>query len=387
MKLLLIITDYGGFNNFLSEVAVQLIREGHEVHVICSPVKVIDYTDKYNYTALGIAFHYLDFPRSFNLFKQIAASKNINRKITEIQPDLINIHFTTGIFTTVVWRKPPFFTIGTIHGIGYPVIRERIKRNIFKVVERLCFSRLDQVYVINDFDYCLVKSIYPNKAFKHVSYGVGCDLRKFNALNFTDKAKLDIRADLSINKEDFVLMFTGRFVAFKGFNLIIEAMVSIITESTYPDIKLLLVGGEDAAHNTGLTHEQNKFYKNNKQITCIGFTADVDRYLAIADLFVFPSEKEGMPVSIMEALAMGVPVLTLNSRGCNDLIKNQDNGIVLQENASAQEIKKAILKLYHDRSLLKRLSVNALKSRDLLGRHLYVKEQINIYKSIVNRVK
>ncbi|MDB5111065.1 MAG: hypothetical protein JWR67_2179 [Mucilaginibacter sp.] len=382
MKVLLIITDYGSFNNFLSEVAVQLLNAGHEVHVVCSLVKIINCKDKYPYREMGIIFHYFDFPRSFNFFSQIAASKKINKRIKEINPDLINIHFTTGIFTTVIWRKPPYFTIGTIHGLGYPVIKNRLKRIVFELVEKFCFKNLDQIYLINPFDYNLVKKLYPKKAFYYNSFGVGCDLRKFDPFSIPNDFRKKLRRKLLINDDDFVLAFTGRFVAFKGFDIVIKAVNYLNNKFKYRNIKLLIIGGVDPIHETGLNKIEETEYKNNENIIQIDFTADVNLYLSISNAFVFPSEKEGMPVCIMEALAMGVPVITSNSRGCNDLVENSFNGLLLSDNPTVEETREAILKLYNDRSLLKRLSSNALSKRNEFNRERYVENQIEIYNDI-----
>jgi glycosyltransferase involved in cell wall biosynthesis len=382
MKVLLIITDYGSFNNFLSEVAVQLLSAGHEVEVICSLVKVINCKDKYPYNDMGIKFHYFDFPRSFNLFSQLAASKRINRRIEEIKPDLINIHFTTGIFTTVIWRKPPYFTIGTVHGIGYPVIRKKLRKVVFEAVEKFCFKHLDQIYLINDFDYKLVNTLYPGKTFLYNSFGVGCDLRRFDPYAHSPESKLELKRELLINEDDFVLAFTGRFVAFKGFNLVIKAFNSLVNQYKIKNIKLLIIGGADPIHANGLTDDENQEFIKNENIIQVDFTADVDKYLAISNLFVFPSEKEGMPVCIMEALAMGVPVVTANSRGCNDLVESNFNGLLLSDNPGLSEVREAILKLYRDRSLLQTFSANALSNRNKFNRQLYVEDQIEAYNNL-----
>jgi glycosyltransferase involved in cell wall biosynthesis len=383
MKILLIITDYGSFNNFISEVAVRLINYGHDVHVICSKQKVIDYKDKYSYSELGIVFHYQDFPRSFNLFSQILASKRINEQIKFISPDIINIHFTTALFTTLLYKKPAYFTMGTIHGVGYPKVRNLIKRKVFEVVEKFCFRKLDQIYLINRFDYDLVKQMYPDKAFMYNSYGVGCDFRKFDATSVGNATKAALRQRLSIAKDDFVLAFTGRFVTFKGFDLLIKSMMVLSKKPQYKHIKLLLIGGKDPAHPSGLTKMEDDFYRKNKQIIKIGFTADVNEYLAITDLFVFPSVKEGMPVCIMEALAMGVPVVTSDSRGCNDLIEDKVNGILLSEDPTVEEINNSILHLFENRDFLSELSKNTLSKRNELNRDMYVNHQVHIYKEAV----
>ena len=152
MKIVLLITDYGSFNNFLSEVAIKLSQEGHEVHVITSKEKVIKIEDKYDYEALGVNFTFVDFPRSFNFIKHYRISSLIQERINEIKPDLVSLHFTTGIFTTVLKGKLKFKTIGTFHGLGYPVIDNYIKKQIFKLVEFLCITRLDEVWVLNKSD-------------------------------------------------------------------------------------------------------------------------------------------------------------------------------------------------------------------------------------------
>jgi glycosyltransferase involved in cell wall biosynthesis len=383
MRILLIITDYGSFNNFIAEVAVRLVNLNHDVHVICSKSKIIDCKDKFSYSELGIVFHYLEFPRSFNIFSQLVASKKINEEISAIDPDIINIHFTTALFTTLLYRKPAYFTMGTVHGVGYPKVRNIIKRKVFEVVEKFCFKKLDQIYLINRFDYTLVKQMYPNKAFMYNSYGVGCDFEKFNSNNIADATKAELKRRHSIAKDDFVLAFTGRFVAFKGFDILIKAMMVLSRKPQYKHIKLLLIGGNDPAHSSGLTKAEDDFYKKNRQIIKIGFTADVNNYLAITDLFVFPSVKEGMPVCIMEALAMGVPVVTSDSRGCNDLVEDKFNGLLLSENPTVDEIHDAILQLYDNRDYLKMLASNTLSKRNELNRDMYVNHQLHIYKEAV----
>jgi glycosyltransferase involved in cell wall biosynthesis len=142
-----------------------------------------------------------------------------------------------------------------------------------------------------------------------------------------------------------------------------------------------LAGGRDKIHNTGLDREEEKYLENAKSVIKIGFTGDVDKYLSISDLFVFPSNKEGMPVSIMEAGAMGVPVITLNSRGCNDIIHDNFNGKLLNVNSDYKAIAKTIVNLYSNRSQLQKLAVNALAQRDKFDRNLFIKESIEIFEN------
>jgi glycosyltransferase involved in cell wall biosynthesis len=269
--------------------------------------------------------------------------------------------------------------MGTIHGIGYTNVASGWKSIIFEIVEKFCFRRLDEIYLINNYDYDLVKTLHPTTAYRYNSYGVGCDFKKFDPDAISDEVKMAFRKKMGIAPDDFVLAFTGRFVAFKGFDLVVRAMIGLSHKPEYKYIKLLLIGGRDPAHPSGLTMQEEDFCLRNKQIHRVGFTADVNLYLSISNLFIFPSVKEGMPVCIMEALAMGLPVITSDSRGCNDLVFDHFNGLLLSESPSVPAICAAILKLYYDRGLLDSLRNNALSARAGLDRNMYVDDQIDIY--------
>ena len=102
--------------------------------------------------------------------------------------------------------------------------------------------------------------------------------------------------------------------------------------------------------------------------------------MSVSDLFVFPSNKEGMPVSIMEATAMGVPVITFNSRGCNDIIRDNFNGKLLDVNSDHIAIAETIVDLYSNKKKLEKMSSNALAKRNDFDRNLFIEESEEIFK-------
>lgn len=381
MHLLLIITDYGSFNNFLSDLAVKMAKSGHKVDVICSQEKVIKINDKFDYIDIGVHIHFISFPRGFNLYKQLKTSIKINRLIKKINPDFVHIHFTTGIFTTVLYKKLSYLTIGTFHGLGYPMVNG-IKKKLFKVVEFFCFNRLDQIWVLNKFDYDIIKGANKEKTFMLDSAGVGCDLLKFK-INKDNSLYYDLKKQLQIKEDDFVITYTGRFVSFKGFDLVIKSFLEMnrLFPSTF---KLLLIGGNDPIHCTGLSVEEEQEYLLCDNIIKVGFTNEVEKYLSISDVFLFPSLKEGMPVCIIEALAMGIPVITADSRGCNDLVKNYENGLVLSQIPNVKEVIDSIMILKDSPKLMRDIQLHNLKNREKLGRAVYVDKQIEVYENLMN---
>ncbi|HAL53608.1 hypothetical protein HMPREF3127_13680 [Sphingobacterium sp. HMSC13C05] len=378
-KIVFIITDYGSFNNFLGDVAVALRQKKIGVYVISSPTKVIKINDKYDYKKEGILFYNVNMPRGFNPLKHLKASRKIHKLINEIVPDVVSIHFTTGIFTTTFIGRLKTKTIGTFHGLGYPVLDSILKKYIYKFVEDKCLKNIDEAWVLNKFDFDLLKSRdLKVPIFQIPTRGLGCNLSVFNPERFSSKFRSDLRKSLPINEFDFVIGFTGRYVSFKGFDKVVMAFKILKEEYRLNNIALLLIGGKDEAHPTGLTTEEEHWLKNNSSVFDIGFSSKVEEYLSITDLFVFPSEKEGMPVCIIEALAMNVPVITANARGCNDLIEDNVNGILLTVN-SAEEIARQIFKIMQDKNNYNLMKDEISKNRQFLDRKLFVEQQLNFF--------
>ncbi|MFD2743001.1 MULTISPECIES: glycosyltransferase [Sphingobacterium] len=382
MKIQFVITDYGSFNNFLGDVAVHLIHLGHRVQVVCSLDRVIDVEDHYDYLGEGILFDYVDFPRGFNLWKHWQASRSIHKLIAKFNPDVVSIHFTTGIFTTTFRSRLNVRTIGTFHGLGYPAVEGFIKRAIYKIVESHSLKRIDQSWVLNRSDYDLVKNEFPTIDINLLkTKGLGCNLGRFNKANFTDVQDRKLRDTLGIKSEDFVVCFTGRFVFFKGFDKVVRAFSKVMQDHPEANVKLLLIGGNDRAHPSGLNEKEERWIHESEHVKCIGFTKKVEEYLSISDLFLFPSEKEGMPVCIIEALAMGVPIITTSSRGCADLVVDGKNGIVLKEN-TIEEIAKQLFRVMSNRALINEFKANIEQERPSLGRNNFVQQQANFFQSL-----
>jgi glycosyltransferase involved in cell wall biosynthesis len=384
MKILIIITDYGSFNNFLAELATEVSKK-YQVHIVCSHDNVINIKDKFIYNKFDILFHKIDIPRSISLKKQITAALEIRKLIKFVKPDVVHAHFTTGILPSILLKVKGIPYLGTFHGLGLNA-SSGFRRLIFLIVEFFCFLRLDEIYLMNKKDFTLVKTFFSNKTKKYNSFGVGCDLDKFNRSNFLKDENFRLKQDLGIQNK-FVITYTGRFVEFKGFDLVYN--VFKLLDGKYPnEITLLLIGGRDPIHKTGLNDKDLFELENNKSIINVGYTSTVEKYLAITDVFLFPSKKEGLPVCIMESLAMGVPVISLNERGNSDLIINGFNGFLIESVSKNEDVNLLVNKLEYlivDRKFLDVLSLNCKIEREKYSRGLFVDEHIKIYSSLLNR--
>lgn len=382
-KLLFIITDLGSFENFISEQCIFLIQNYQvDISVICSKNKVINFEDKFLYQNDSIRFFFVDIPRGFNFLKQLASSRKINKIIQEIQPDLIHAHFTTAIFTTILLKHTHTEIWGTFHGLGF-VVSKGVKKKMFYLVECLCFSRINRIIVLNKEDIKFIPAAYSKKVVKQLSLGLGCNLDLFNRFRYSDTYIKELKNKYSAGNA-FILAFTGRFVSFKGFDIVARAFLQLV--NTFPGkFKLILIGGRDAAHSTGLSSREEEVIFAHKDVINIGFTNKVNDFLVIANLFFFPSIKEGIPISITEALAMGIPAVTFNSRGCNELITNGYNGYLVSPSDDNRQNEKEfiehIVHLYNNPYLLAEFSEAALRDRDRLSRENFINENTEWYKT------
>lgn len=384
MKLLLIITDFGSFENFLSELSVKFIENPkNSLDVICSKEKVINKNGNVKSEYPNIYFHYIDIPRKIGILSQIKSALEIRKVIKTINPDLIHSHFTTATFTTLLFKKTSSTYWGTFHGLGLNSSKG-IKKIIFTLVESFCFNRLDKIFLVNNQDFKYLERKYQKKVTKYSCFGFGCDVDKFNPVRFSENYKKQLKIEYGIEEGQIVICFVGRFVNFKGFHLLIKSFNKLV--SIYPDkFKLILIGGIDPIHKTGLNKNENKLYVSDKNIINIGFTPFVNRYLAISDIFLFPSKKEGLPTCLLEALSMGVPVITFNERGNNDVIVNNCNGILINSDKKNDiiNILKSIELLAFNKKNRDKLIVNSLEERLKYSREFFIKESIFYYSNFI----
>jgi glycosyltransferase involved in cell wall biosynthesis len=371
MRLLLVIPNIVSYG-FLREFGAAAIADGDEVHVACSRARILG--DAPRASENGIVIHEIAFPRGMNPAAHLRSGRELDRLVMELQPDVIHAHFSAAIFTTALARTARWpRTLATFHGVSFPAL-SGWKSLVLRVLETWSVRRFDRVWVLTDDDRDRLRASAPGVAIETLaSAGVGCDLAKFTPPAPTARAAR--RAELGFSEQDCVFAFVGRFVAFKGFALTARAFFQLATVES--QVRLVLVGDRDGLHPTGLSAAEEEALGESPQVTTTGYCADVQRYLAAADVLVFPSQREGMPVCAMEALALGVPVITSDARGCRDVVRDGVDGLVLRE-PTVESLCAAMQQLADDSALRARVSTNAFAGRERFDRAHFVREQKRI---------
>jgi glycosyltransferase involved in cell wall biosynthesis len=373
--LLIVVPRLVSYLNFLRELCGALMAAGVEVHVACSPAPLGN--EEFAAAADGVQLHHIEFPRGTNPAAHLRAARALNRLVKMLRPEIVHAHFSAAIFTSALARTSRWpVTHATFHGVSFLAMCGW-KAMLLRAMETWATRRLDAVWVLSDDDRDGLQTAAPRAIVrKFPGFGVGCDLEKFVPVSTAERTA--IRTQFGIAREHVAFAFLGRFVHFKGFADVARAFLAL--SKTNPDARLLLIGTRDQLHPTGLSAEEERVLKASPQIIDIGFRTDVERCLAAADVLVFPSRREGMPVCAMEALALGVPVITCDARGCREVVRDGVDGVVLRD-ARVPSLRAAMQLVLDDEGLRRRWSAEALAGRERFSRARFIVEQTRIYEN------
>ena len=174
-------------------------------------------------------------------------------------------------------------------------------------------------------------------------------------------------------------IFIGRLVADKGITELVNAFVKL--NQLHDNTRLLLVGPKEQERSPLPSHNMQTI-ESHKSIEAVGMQHDIRPWLAAADVFVFPSYREGFPNVVIEAGAMGLPSIVTDINGSNEIIIEGKNGLIIPSHDS-DSLFNSMLRLYSDSSLRQSLSRNARNLiADRFDCHLVRKALYDLYSSL-----
>ena len=220
------------------------------------------------------------------------------------------------------------------------------------MVQEFLSKYTDTLITINMEDYERAKAKF--KKCKDIQYvpGVGIDEEKFN-FTLSDEEKHELRKSLGIKDDDFVMIYPAELNENKNQIMLINAMKQLVKK--YDNIHLLLPGKDSLnGYYQNITKEEG--LENN--IHFLGFRNDIPRLLKISNLSVASSQREGLPVNLLEAMYVGLPMVATNCRGQRDLVKDGYNGYIVEIN-DVNAMVNAIEKIYTNTDLRKELVENS----------------------------
>lgn len=359
-KILFIITqsEMGGAQKYVYETAVHLDPVQYNIVVAAGPKGDWELLERFD--KAGVKTRKLSYlKRNINPLFDLAGIWQIYRLIKKEKPDFIYLHSSkagvVGSIAAVIyrrWKSSPRI----IYRIGGWAFNEKvavIKKLLYILTERLT-ALLKDVIVVNseaDKKSAIARKICPERKIKVIYNGI--DIDNINFLDRNDARRiLSEKFSFAGNSDSRIWVGTiANFYANKGLIYLIEAARFLNNDN----LMFIVIG--DGAERQKL-EEMIKKYNLENRFFLSGNMPDASRYLKAFDLFVLPSIKEGMPWTILEAMAAGLPIVATKVGGVPEMIQDGKDGILV-EPQNPQELAGAIKKIVADDNLRESLGDNA----------------------------
>jgi glycosyltransferase involved in cell wall biosynthesis len=215
-----------------------------------------------------------------------------------------------------------------IHTIaGLPLMVETgLKKFILQITEKITSWSATEVWP-NSYsmkEYMLGEKLVRKEKVKIIGKGStnGIDISRFSKKNLKSEILLKVGESIRFSKIATRLLFIGRMVKDKGIEELIEVFGKI--EKTY-NIQLILIGPYEIDLDP-ISEEARNVIKHNENIQHISWSDNVEYYMSIADIFIFPSHREGFPNVLLQAGAMDLPIVCSDIPGNIDIIKEAETG-------------------------------------------------------------
>ncbi|SHE82021.1 glycosyltransferase family 4 protein [Caloramator proteoclasticus] len=351
---------------------IQILQElGYQVDVACnfefgsttSQERVKEFKDELK--NIDVNIYHIPVPRKVDAIKDIAeAYKKTERLISQNKYDIVHCHSPIGgVIARLACkkhRKNGTKVIYTVHGFHFFSGAPLKNWVIFYPIERWLSRYTDVLITINKEDYNRAKKLFRAGMVEYVP-GVGVNIKKFNEISVD---RIQKRKELGIPEGAFLVLSVGELNKNKNHETIIKAIAKLQN----PNVYYMICGQgvlEDYLKNLA------KGLGLEKQVKLLGYRRDIAEIGKVSDVFVLPSFREGLSVALMEAMALGLPIVCSKIRGNVDLIEDGKGGYLVEVydvEQFANSINKLLENVYlnnkmgkHNRVFIKKFDIENVK--------------------------
>lgn len=302
----------------------------------------------------------VDIQREISIFSDLKSLVTIIKHFKRVKPDIVNV------------GTPKMGLLGSLAG-KLTGVKRRIytcrgyrfehetgkKKKLLVTLEKLAASSVHKVICISEsvrqvgVDYNIFdkkKAVVINKGSSN-----GIELERFDSKKVNVGESQQLKEELSLHN-DFIYGFVGRLIDRKGIGELFIAFQNVLKK--YPKSKLLLVGPIEESQIKNKQVLVN--LQNHPHIKLVGKQLNVPLYLSIMDVFVLPAWWEGFGNVLVQAAAMGKPVLSTTGTGSRDAVKHDFNGILV-EPKNVEQLTMEMLRLQENEGLRNRLGRNGIE--------------------------
>lgn len=309
---------------FLLPLAHELRRAGCEVHFACTPGPYVDEIKNE-----GFVFHANPVARSMNVMSHLASLWRTYRLLRREHFDVVHVHTPIAALIGRVAARIAGVPVKiyTAHGFYFHERTRPLARRIHVALEKIGARCGNFIMTVSREDERVAVEMRIERPERIETISNGIDLERFDPARMPAWKREEFRRSLGIDPDAPVIGIVGRMVREKGFFEFFDAAALICKR--FPDARFLIVGDTlpsdyDAAKAELLDHMRHHGLEARSVFT--GMVEDTMPYLACMDVFCLPSYREGMPISLLEAMAMQLPCIATNIRGCREEIVDGESG-------------------------------------------------------------
>lgn len=340
---------------FIAPLALAQQRAGYEVLCACAPGPHWNELKSMGLTMLPIRIE-----RTASPLSAIRSVLEIAYLLRDHMPDIIHVHTPIasmiGRLGAFVARMP--CVVYTVHGFYFHDRMSRPRRFFHIALERIFAPLTDYVFCVSKEDHATALRLHIGRRRRTFYVGNGANPARF-CPTLREK-RGEIRAQFSIPDDAIVITIVGRLVHAKGFAEFFAA--AKILAARFPAAHFLVIGDTPTSEHDDAKRDVLRLADGLPagRVHFLGMRNDVERLLAASDIFCLPSHREGLPVSVIEAMMMALPIVATRIRGCRELIRDRVDGLLV-EPRDARQLAKALTTLIERPALAKKLGDNARK--------------------------
>jgi glycosyltransferase involved in cell wall biosynthesis len=329
----------------LKPLIERLAGDGFEVHIACSAGP-----HESDVKAMGYPFWPVTIARQVLAWSHFKGLWQLYKLIKRERYDIVHVHTPVAAVLGRIAAKLAGAKniVYTAHGFYFHEHTKPIVRHLMIWIEKLigrCCTDVLLSQSQEDASTAVAEKMLPAD---HVHWiGNGVEVEKFRNADLD----LNLRFELGLTEDDKVIGFIGRMVREKGMVELLTAMAEV--HRTVPEARLLIIGDtlksdrDRAAQD--IVGQLITQYQLHDVVIFAGIRNDIPELLKLIHIFTLPSHREGMPRSIIEAMASGLPVVATDIRGCREEVIHDETGYIVPL-ADPPSLASALIDLLQDES-------------------------------------
>ncbi|MEG3222156.1 glycosyltransferase family 4 protein [Vibrio gigantis] len=365
MKIVYVITkadEIGGAQVHVRDLSVLATRDNHDVTVIVGePGRLVSLLEKENIPVVILP----ELQREINLIRDTNCIIKLYRIIKDIDPDLITLHSSkAGMVGRIVAKALNKKVIFTAHGWAFANGVNERRRKLYVTIEKLLTHLTNKIITVSEQDKNLA-----------LEYGVACDKKQVVVHNGVHAQVSSSTSDR--DKDEVKMIMVARFSEQKDH----ETLLHSLAELQHLNWTLDLVGKgpklstiSEMAENLGL----------GDRVNFLGERGDVPDLLKASDIFLLISNWEGYPLSILEAMSSGLPVIVSDVGGVSEAVCHNKNGYLVKrkDTNQLQEYLSLLIQDYHLRTRMSELNIQDFEEKHSVD--TMYKKTIAVYNKVIN---